>query len=217
MPWFPVTSIDVKKAGTLVGTRGGINFIEGSNVTLTVADDASNDEVDVTIAASGGAGGGISGLAYVLKSPFHYSFNNHTVGANNAARFMRGLGAGSTVNTLVFSVSPSSGTLSVGVYDNDGGTGSAANPGTRKATSGSVACPSTGDASVALTASTTFDDGDWFALASSTTSAGFHGWDAVSTGTTSTPFSQLQLSAHPLPATAAASSGSRAFAMYGEP
>lgn len=36
-----------------VGTRRRINFIEGSNITLTVADDAGDDELDVTIAASG--------------------------------------------------------------------------------------------------------------------------------------------------------------------
>lgn len=47
----PVT---VKDDGTPVGTRSGINFHEGSNVTLTIADDAGNDEVDVTIAAAGG-------------------------------------------------------------------------------------------------------------------------------------------------------------------
>lgn len=43
----------VKKAGSTIGTRRGVNFIEGANVTLTVADDAGNEEVDVTIAASG--------------------------------------------------------------------------------------------------------------------------------------------------------------------
>jgi hypothetical protein len=37
-------------------TRRRVNFIEGSNVTLTVADDAGNDEIDVTIAAATGAG-----------------------------------------------------------------------------------------------------------------------------------------------------------------
>jgi hypothetical protein len=42
-----------------VGTRRRINFIEGSNVTLTIADDSGNEEVDVTIAASGGGGGGL--------------------------------------------------------------------------------------------------------------------------------------------------------------
>lgn len=50
-----VPRIDVKKAGTLVGTRPAINLIEGSNVTLTVADDSAGNEVDVTIAASGGS------------------------------------------------------------------------------------------------------------------------------------------------------------------
>lgn len=41
-------------AGT-VFTRRQLNLIEGSNVTLTVADDAGNDEVDITIASSGGS------------------------------------------------------------------------------------------------------------------------------------------------------------------
>jgi hypothetical protein len=51
----------IKKAGTLVGVRRKLNFIEGSNVTLTIADDSINDEIDITIAASGGGSG--SGLA----------------------------------------------------------------------------------------------------------------------------------------------------------
>jgi hypothetical protein len=47
----------IKKTGTSIGTRTGINLIEGTNVTLTVADDAINDEVDITITAAAGAGG----------------------------------------------------------------------------------------------------------------------------------------------------------------
>jgi len=39
-------------AGT-VFSRAQVNLIEGSNITLTVADDAANGEIDVTIAASG--------------------------------------------------------------------------------------------------------------------------------------------------------------------
>lgn len=50
--------VAVKKAGTTIGTRRAVNFIEGSNVTITVADDSGNEEVDVTIASSGGGGGG---------------------------------------------------------------------------------------------------------------------------------------------------------------
>ena len=44
--------IAVEKNGTLVGTRRAINLIEGTNVTLTVADDSPNEEVDVTINAA---------------------------------------------------------------------------------------------------------------------------------------------------------------------
>lgn len=35
-------------------TRRRVNLIEGTNVTLTVADDSNNEEVDVTISATGG-------------------------------------------------------------------------------------------------------------------------------------------------------------------
>ncbi len=48
--------VAVAKNSALVGTRSQINFIEGSNVTLTVTDDGVDDEVEVTIAASGGGG-----------------------------------------------------------------------------------------------------------------------------------------------------------------
>jgi len=47
----------IRKAGTLIGKRKTLNFIEGSNVTLTVADDSANDRVNITIASSGGGGG----------------------------------------------------------------------------------------------------------------------------------------------------------------
>lgn len=41
--------INVKKAGSSIGVRRGINLIEGTNVSLTVADDVGNEEVDVTV------------------------------------------------------------------------------------------------------------------------------------------------------------------------
>jgi hypothetical protein len=46
--------IRVSKGGTLIGTRQEVNLIQGSNVTLTTADNAGSNRVDVTIAASGG-------------------------------------------------------------------------------------------------------------------------------------------------------------------
>jgi hypothetical protein len=41
-----------------VGSRRRLNLIEGANVTLTVADDPTDEEVDVTITSSGGGSGG---------------------------------------------------------------------------------------------------------------------------------------------------------------
>jgi hypothetical protein len=57
-----VARLEVSKAASPVGTRRGLNFVEGSNVTLTLSDDPSNERVNVTIASSGGGGGGGSGL-----------------------------------------------------------------------------------------------------------------------------------------------------------
>jgi len=56
--------VAVSKASALVGTRRKINFIEGSNVTLTIADDAGNEEVDVTIAATAASAAPV-GASYV--------------------------------------------------------------------------------------------------------------------------------------------------------
>ena len=53
MPYYP-QPVTVKDAGATVGTQPAINFIEGTNVTITLTDDPSNNEVDVEIAASGG-------------------------------------------------------------------------------------------------------------------------------------------------------------------
>lgn len=50
----------IRKAGAIIGVRKTINLIEGTNVTLTVADDPANDRVNVTINSSGGGGGGLT-------------------------------------------------------------------------------------------------------------------------------------------------------------
>lgn len=44
--------VAVSKAASAVGTRRGLNLIEGTNVTLTVADNAGSERVDVTINSS---------------------------------------------------------------------------------------------------------------------------------------------------------------------
>ncbi|HHT9135461.1 MAG TPA: hypothetical protein ACFYD2_11215, partial [Candidatus Avalokitesvara rifleensis] len=70
-----------KNTGADTGSRRRLNFIEGSNVTLTVTDDPTNEEVDVTVASSGGGG----------TNP---SFSVHKNGVDQT-------GVASGVNTLI--------------------------------------------------------------------------------------------------------------------
>ncbi len=44
--------IEVRLGGTAVGTRRFLNFVEGASIGLTVADDSTNEDVDVTVAWS---------------------------------------------------------------------------------------------------------------------------------------------------------------------
>lgn len=57
IPNISVQQIEIAKGGSLIGTRKQVNFIEGSNVTLTVADNPGTDAVDITVASTGGGGG----------------------------------------------------------------------------------------------------------------------------------------------------------------
>lgn len=49
--------VNVKKTGTSIGTRRSVNFIEGTNITISTTDDSINEAVNVTVSASGGATG----------------------------------------------------------------------------------------------------------------------------------------------------------------
>lgn len=92
--------VAVKKAGSLQGTRRGINFIEGSGVTITTADDSGNEEVDVTIAASGGGGSVATDVIFDAKGDLPVG-----TGADTAAK----LTAGTNGFALVADSSTSSG------------------------------------------------------------------------------------------------------------
>lgn len=59
----------IRKTGTLIGVRRTLNLIEGTNVTLTIADDSVNDRVNVTIAATGGGGGSSPDLVITKYAP----------------------------------------------------------------------------------------------------------------------------------------------------
>jgi hypothetical protein len=78
--------IDVASGGTTVGTQSKINFIQGSNVTLTTTNNSGNNRVDVTIAASGGGGSGyvfnfVSKTANYTAANLDYVFADTTSGA----------------------------------------------------------------------------------------------------------------------------------------
>ena len=48
--------LDVSKAGASTGLRPEVNFIDGTGISVTVADDVGNDRVNITVAATGSAG-----------------------------------------------------------------------------------------------------------------------------------------------------------------
>lgn len=50
----------VRQAGTAIATRRNINISDTGSVTWTIADDAANDEIDISATSSGGGGGGDS-------------------------------------------------------------------------------------------------------------------------------------------------------------
>lgn len=52
-----VSTLTIEHNGTVVGTQPILNFIDGSNITLTVTNNAGLTRVDTTIAATGGGSG----------------------------------------------------------------------------------------------------------------------------------------------------------------
>lgn len=96
---------------------------------------------------------------------------NGTFPSANRMFAYRCIGGGS-ISKIALRVGTSSGNISVAVYRNSG-TGRASVPGTRLATSGAVACPSSGYAEVSLGATIDVEPGDWFALSCDNNTATF--------------------------------------------
>jgi hypothetical protein len=59
-----IAAVGFKKAGSLLGTRKNVNFIEGTNVTLSVADNSGTDTVDITINSSGSGSNSLLGTLF---------------------------------------------------------------------------------------------------------------------------------------------------------
>ena len=98
-----------KNAGSNVGSRQRLNFVEGAGVTFTISDDSTDNEVDVQVAASGtpaklvpsytiysGAGLGGPYFAQDDAGNLDYSGSNATTVIQNAIDAIR------TVGGLIF-------------------------------------------------------------------------------------------------------------------
>lgn len=117
----------------------------------------------------------------------------------NQARYVRVL-EGGTISSVMLIVATASGNVCVAAYRNSG-SGRSSVPGAQLASSGSVACPAAGDATISLGATITLYSGDWLAIAfdnSSAIVASSPNGSVVSTLGSGRHFQQL--TAFPLPA-----------------
>lgn len=130
------------------------------------------------------------------------STDNVGVGTANQAIYMR-VREGGTISKVGLSVAASSGNISVAAYRNSGA-GAAAVPGTQLATSGAVACPTTGYQEIALGSTVTLYPGDWLAISADNVTFTVRSALAGATDSNQGKGRQYrQATAHPLPATPA--------------
>ena len=83
----PQKSTVRKNSGADVGSRTRLNFIEGTNISITATDDSFSDEIDITITASGGAptAGNYIDVVGTQVSFDPTELGDHTVGDNSEA------------------------------------------------------------------------------------------------------------------------------------
>lgn len=137
-----------------------------------------------------------------LVATFDPRVGNGAAVAQTANRcvYSRVLFGTASTSALRIRVGTSSGNIAVAVYDNNGGVGTSAAPSSQLQTSGSVACPGSGAATVNLGGAVMVPLGSWMALSANNATATFYGH---ATGTYSAyGFCAYQDTAHPPPATA---------------
>jgi hypothetical protein len=108
--------VQVASAGTVVGTRPEINFIQGANVTLTVADNTTSNRVDVTITAAAAPAAPVSsvfgrtGAVVAVSSDYSGFYVPLTRNVNTGAGLSGGgaLSADLTLAGVVFKASGAS-------------------------------------------------------------------------------------------------------------
>lgn len=120
----------------------------------------------------------------------------------NDCIYSRVFGKTVTTNKVTIYVGTSSGNISVGVYSSTG-TGRSRIPATRKATTGTIACPGTGEQEVTLTTTTDISPGDYIGISADNTTAKFGRIPAPTYAEQGKGRVYKQSTAHPAPATAA--------------
>lgn len=127
--------------------------------------------------------------------------------------------AAGLISAIALHVGVQSGNISVSVHRNSG-TGRSAVPGAQARTSGAVACPAPGFASIALASAVYVHPGDWLALSADNTTATFRAADtAGGASDLSLGVRYRQGTAHPTPATPASlqATGGRTVVLVGVP
>ena len=112
MTYLLTSPVEVSKGGSSVGIRPEINFIEGTNVTLTIADNAGTNAVDTTIAASGAGGGPPGTWTQLAKGPTTIADNteivvhNATLSAGESPLFLAAMKTAASTNAFVQIIKP---------------------------------------------------------------------------------------------------------------
>lgn len=151
-------------------------------------------------------------------NPILVGGNSLSLNVNRAYYFRVTWGLPVLASKIAVDIGVSSGNICLGVYSNTGA-GKNARPGTRKGTTGTVASPGTGRQEIALSAPTSVAIGDWLAIAVDNATIRILG-ESPAGHALMQGVGDLQDTAFPLPATAAAvqgNSGGRLFPLVAGP
>lgn len=196
--------------GTLtLANQGIIVESDGSSIWTVTADDLPLSVLDARYANFDRA---------MTQDPALLAVNaaQNLDGANNAFYMLAAVGAAS-VSSIEIYVGTSSGNISVGIFGSTG-TLRSRRPNSRRATSGAVACPAAGYASISLGATISVTAGsDWFGLSTDNSTATFRSAAALPYDAFLLGRQGYQNTGHPLPATASTgtNAGGRFFSMMG--
>ncbi len=130
----------------------------------------------------------------------------NSLGSSNRAIYMRALGTGPIAN-VVLDIGGSSGNISIAICTSSA---QRSNPSARVASSGAIACPASGVATVSLGATVTIGPNHWFAVSADNTTftiRSVEGTPNVTVGGGATGFGAYQDGAHPIPSTPSPGAG----------